>query len=142
MDRGHGEFEPIGDQHPLDECQFEVLENHLHQPLADLDLTRVVEPCRVDLAEHLFGGFQDFHPHFCKPFFAELAFGRVDDRVQAEVIDGLRVGDRLETEFADLERRAALLVDLSDAAADVPDHGGVTRDHEEDQTGNPESTNE
>jgi len=94
----------MGDQDTLHERHVEVFQNDVHQPFPDLDLARVPEPSWVDLTEHLFGGFQDFHPPFGQSLLAQLAFGGVDDGVQPKMIDPIQIVDRLKAKVPNLDR--------------------------------------
>lgn len=94
----------MGDQNTLHERHVEVFQNDVHQPFPDLDLARVPEPSGIDLAEHLFGGFQNLHPHLGQSFLAQLAFGGVDDGVQPEMINTIQIVDRLKAKVPNLDR--------------------------------------
>ncbi len=142
VDGLHGKLQPVRDQHPLDKRLVEVFEHDIHQPLANLGLRGIFEPGWFNLAEQLFGGFADLHTHLSQSLFAAMAFGRVDNRVQLEVIDLGHVRHRLEAETADLNGCALHAAESGDAAANVSDHGSVNRHHQQDEAGTPIATYE
>jgi hypothetical protein len=74
-------------------------------------------------------------------FFAPMPFGRIDNRVQLEVVHRRQITNRLKSKAADFDRRTVDAAETGNAAADISNHGCVHGNHQEDQAGAPVSTN-
>lgn len=127
--RVHRQFQPVCDQHPLNERRIQMPLNDFHQPASDLSLCGIGQPFSVDLSQHLLGRLMNFHLHLRQPFFGVMASAGIDNRVQLELIDLRKLSNGLEAKSSQFDRHACHVSDFGDPAAQVSNHCGINCHH-------------